>query len=173
LVLKQASLKETPSVSDRELRLADAEDAEVVSTLLLRAFVEYEALYTPEGFRATTPTAPEVLRRMKEGPMWLVLVDGVVAGTAATVFKDDSLYIRGMAVLPDARGQRVGHLLLEQIERYAVEHNCKRLFLSTTPFLSQAIRPYQHFGFQRTEEEPHDLFGTPLFTMEKILDRTT
>lgn len=29
---------------------------------------------------------------------------------------------------------------------------------------------YEHFGFRRTDEGPHDLHGTPLFTMEKRLD---
>jgi len=31
------------------------------------------------------------------------------------------------------------------------------------------MRLYERFGFQRTEEGPHDLFGTSLFTMEKQL----
>jgi hypothetical protein len=49
---------------------------------------------------------------------------------------------------------------------------CPRLevqVLSTTPFLNSAIRLYENFGFRRNEAEPHDLFGTPMFTMEKIL----
>jgi len=47
------------------------------------------------------------------------------------------------------------------------ERGCKRLYLSTTPFLHSAIRLYERCGFRRTDEGPHDLFGTPLFTMEK------
>ena len=74
-----------------------------------------------------------------------------------------------MAVLPAARGQRVGELLLKQVEDFAIAHGCRRLFLSTTPFLSRAIRLYERFGFRRTEEGPGDLFGTPLYTMEKML----
>jgi ribosomal protein S18 acetylase RimI-like enzyme len=58
---------------------------------------------------------------------------------------------------------------LVQAEHYASERGCRRLFLSTTPFLSSAIHLYEKFGFTRTPEEPHDLFGTPLFTMEKVL----
>jgi hypothetical protein len=43
------------------------------------------------------------------------------------------------------------------------------LFLSTTPFLTHAIVLYEGLGFQRSNEGPHDLFGTPLFTMVKTL----
>ena len=45
------------------------------------------------------------------------------------------------------------------------------MFLSTTPFLESAIRLYEKFGFQRTSDGPLDLFGTPLFTMQKSLSR--
>jgi hypothetical protein len=43
------------------------------------------------------------------------------------------------------------------------------LLLSTTPFLSEAIKLYERSGFRRSTEGPRELFGTPLFTMEKQL----
>ena len=72
-----------------------------------------------------------------------------------------------MAVLPLARGGRIGALLLTHIEEFARTEGFSRLFLSTTPFLDRAIRLYERFGFCRTSAGPHELFGTPLFTMEK------
>ena len=74
-----------------------------------------------------------------------------------------------MAVLPAARGHKVGELILNQIESYAAARGYKSLWLSTTPFLARAIRLYEHFGYRRSSEGPHDLFGTPLFTMVKVL----
>jgi hypothetical protein len=59
---------------------------------------------------------------------------------------------------------------MQQVESYAAEHGYGRLFLSTTPFLDGAIALYESTGFRRTNEGPHDLYGTPLFTMEKRLD---
>ena len=154
-----------------QLRLAESEDASIVATVLLKSFVEYKALYTDKGFAATTPSGQEVLERLKEGPIWLVVDEGEIVGTASAVLKGDSLYIRGMAVLPAPRGRRVGELLLDRIESYGIENNCRRLFLSTTPFLDGAIRLYELFGFVRTDEGPHSLFGTPLFTMEKLISK--
>ena len=156
-------------VSETEIRLAGPDDAPAVAAVLLEAFVEFKALYTDEGFAATTPAGEEILNRLKEGPIWVAVRNDAIVGTASAVRKGERLYVRGMAVLPSERGQRIGELLLECIERYAVQHNCNRLFLSTTPFLTGAIRLYERFGFQRTPENPHDLFGTPLFTMERII----
>jgi putative acetyltransferase len=162
--------RELPAKS--EVRRADSSDASQIATVLHQAFVEYKSIYTPQGFAATTPTVGAILSRMNEGPFWVTLLDGVIVGTASVVKKEDSLYIRGMAVLPERRGGRLGELLLTRIQEYAVERGCKRLFLSTTPFLDRAIRLYERVGFTRTEEGPRDLFGTPLFTMEKKIVRS-
>ena len=99
----------------------------------------------------------------------MALHDGRIVGTASAILKDDSLYIRGMAVTPLARGKSVGNHLLSHIENFAKANSVSRLFLSTTPFLDQAIRLYEKFGFRGTDQGPHELFGTPLFTMEKLL----
>jgi GNAT superfamily N-acetyltransferase len=149
------------------IRLVGPEDAGAIAEVLHESFAEYEGLYTREGFAATTPNADQILVRMGEGPVWLALRDDRVLGTVAAVIKAQSAYMRGMAVLPKARGFRVGAQLLEQVEEWASKEGCRRIFLSTTPFLSTAIRMYERFGFRRTDEGPHELFGTPLFTMEK------
>ena len=153
--------------SPLRIRLAASDDAPVVANILHASFVAYQSLYTPQGFAATTPDAQQVLARMREGPVWIALRHLDVLGTVAAVVKDDSLYIRGMAVRPEARRLKVGALLLDQAERFAVEQGCRRLLLSTTPFLDAAIRLYEKSGFRRVQDSGHDLFGTPLFMMEK------
>jgi len=153
----------------KTVRRATPIDAPAIATLLYDSFVEFKSLYTEEGFKATTPGPKEVLQRLVEGPIWLARFDEVVVGTISAMVKSNQLYLRGMAVRPSARGQLVGGRLLLEAERFARESGCKRLFLSTTPFLAQAIDLYDVFGFRRVDEGPLDLFGTPLFTMEKWL----
>jgi ribosomal protein S18 acetylase RimI-like enzyme len=136
---------------------------------LSESFAEYESLYTPKGFAATTITEEQVAHRVEEGPVWVVVRDDLIVGTVSVVPRGESLYIRGMAVLPATRGQRIGELLLTHIEKFAISGAFRRLFLSTTPFLHRAIQLYEKFGFRRIDEGPHDLFGTPLFTMEKAI----
>lgn len=155
-----------------EIRLSESDDAPAIASLLAEAFVEYLPLYTPEGYAATAISIEEVVRRIEEGPVWVALNGELILGTVSVVLKGESLYLRGMAVLPTARGQRIGKLLLAHVEMFAASKGVQRLFLSTTPFLNSAIRLYEHFGFHRTSEGPHELFGTPLFTMEKPIQRS-
>lgn len=152
-----------------EIRRAKPSDVTSIASALKRAFAEYEPLYTSEGYAATTPDADGVRKRMQEGPVWVALYKGKIVGTASAVSKPSGLYVRGMAALPSARGLGIGRLLLIELEKFAVTHGYKRLFLSTTPFLARAIRLYESFGFQLSSDGPQELFGTPLFTMEKML----
>lgn len=155
------------------IRRATAEDAPAIASVLQQAFAEYERLYTEEGYATTTPKPDLVCVRITEGPVWVALHETQIVGTGSVVRKPTGFYIRGMAVVPAARGLGVGQLLLEAIHRFAAVEGCERLFLSTTPFLNRAIRLYEAFGFQRTSDGPSDLFGTPLFTMEKLLSGDT
>ena len=142
-------------------------DAESIASLLKAAFQEFEPLYTTEGFRATTPTADEIKPRFAEGPIWVAEQEGCIVGTVSVVPKSQGLYIRSMAVHPEARGKGIAGLLLDTAEKAADGFACSRIFLSTTPFLDAAIHLYERAGFRRTDDGPHDLFGTPLLTMVK------
>jgi len=152
-----------------QIRRAVEADALEIALLLHKAFVEYKSLYTPGGFAATVLTPEQVKTRIQEGPVWIVLHGDLAVATGAAVLKGEDFYIRGMAAAPEWRGAGIGELLLQGVERFAKETGVHRLFLSTTPFLTRAIKLYEKWGFQRSTHGPHDLFGTPLFTMEKIL----
>lgn len=157
------------STSHIEVRRALPSEADAISRVLHEAFVEFESSYIHEAYAATTPGTEQVANRFAEGPLWVAVQDGTIVGTVSAVPKGDALYVRSMAVLSDARGLGIGVLLLAEVESYALAHGHKTLFLSTTPFLTGAIRLYERAGFQRTDDGPHDLFGTPLFTMVKTL----
>ncbi len=161
-----------PVAGQLQIRLAQRDDATKIATVLHKSFAEFKPLYTDQGFAATALSAEQVLLRMREGPVWVTILETEVVGTAAALIKSGSVYIRGMAVLPAARGWGAGTRLLQQVESWANAQGYSRLFLSTTPFLTSAIRLYERFGFRRSDDNLHDLFGTPLFRMEKaILNR--
>jgi putative acetyltransferase len=155
--------------SKLEVRRAAEQDAQAVAEVLRQAFAEFESLYTAPAFAATTPGATLVLDRMREGPLWVAVHGDRIIGTIAAVNQSRGCYIRGMGVAPDSRAHAAGRRLLTAVESFAAEARARRMFLSTTPFLDRAIRLYERFGFRRTAEGPHELRGTPLFTMTKDL----
>ncbi len=152
-----------------EVRLAAFDEAPSIAAVLRDAFVEFEPLYTPAAFAATTPTADQIRSRWDEGPVWVALASGALVGTVAAVPREEFLYVRSMGILPSARGRGIGTRMLQLVEGFARGRRLGSMCLSTTPFLLQAIRRYERFGFVRSDDGPFDLFGTPLFTMVKCL----
>jgi putative acetyltransferase len=149
------------------IRWATPDDSAAIASILSAAFIEYKPLYTDKGYSATTPTAQEIQTRFENGLTLVAVSSAEIVGTVSMLLEDNAIYIRSMAIIPKARGQRLGERLLRQLEDFAVENGYKRLRLSTTPFLDRAIRLYEQFGFNRVGID--DLYGTPLITMEKTL----
>lgn len=150
------------------IRAAEPEDVNSIARILAESFAEYESFYTPQAYSATVPFVDEIKKRFCREIIWVAECGERVVGTVSAVPKKDSLYIRSMAITPEARGNGIGERLLNEIENYAVALNYRKLFLNTTPFLKRAIRLYEKFGFVRRGSD--DLFGTPLLTMEKSLE---
>jgi putative acetyltransferase len=150
-----------------QIHPATVSDMEAVAAVLRDAFLEFKSLYTEAAYAETTPGPDTLVRRLDEGPIWVARLRGKIVGTISAVEKPNGVYVRSTAVLASARGSRIAKILLEEVESFAVSCRTERLFLSTTPFLHAAIHLYEDFGFRRTSEPPHDLFKTPLFTMEK------
>jgi ribosomal protein S18 acetylase RimI-like enzyme len=88
-----------------------------MARVLAEAFAVFEPVYTPGAFAATTPSAEAIGERFSEGPKWVAEQPGALVGTASAVAKDTGLYVRSVAVLPAARGQRVGQALTPHLIR--------------------------------------------------------
>jgi GNAT superfamily N-acetyltransferase len=151
------------------VRLAVPAEAEQISEVLLRAFEEFRPQYSRGLFDATAIPAHEVGERMAEGPVWVVESDGRLIGTVGAVLQGATCYMRGMAIVPEARGKSIGRRLLERVEQFALASGSKEIKLSTTPFLHPAIALYQRWGFERQAGSEYDFLGTIAFTMIKPL----
>jgi GNAT superfamily N-acetyltransferase len=157
-------LKAEPNIT---LRAAEPSDADAIALVLAKAFAEFKPLYTAEAYAATTPKSDVILNRSAEGQTCVALLDDEIVGTISAIPRGADVHIRSMAVVPQARGNRIGERLLQYIEDLVAQNNVKRLTLSTTPFLHSAIRLYERFGFACNGT--NDLHGTPLITMHKDL----
>lgn len=83
-----------PTAPAPQLRLAGLEEAPAIAEVLRAAFAEFEALYTPQAFAATTPTRAQIAARWHEGPVWVAVTNGRLVGTVAAVVKPVGLYVR-------------------------------------------------------------------------------
>lgn len=155
-----------------EVRLATPNDAEAISKVLFEAFGAYRSNYTPEAFEVVTPDANEILGRFAEGPQWVAEIDGQVVGTVSMTTEPEGLYIRSMAVSPNAQGRGIGHKLLDATDEFAAGTDLERIFLYTTYFVPGAKEMYEKhgYGFVR-DTTAEEWYGTPGLEMDKRIER--
>lgn len=156
-----------------EIRLAKPGDEAGIAEVLREAFTVVQEHYSEDAFAIVTPSAEIVASRFDEGPMWVANIDCRIVGTVSvTILPDEGLYIRSMAVRPDAQGLGIGHKLLDAINAYAITTGETRAFLYTTYFTPGAKEMYEKHGFAWVREvPPEEWHGTGGLEMEKSISR--
>src|SRR5258708_38424363 len=115
-----------------QIRRALPEDAPAIAVVLYESFVDYKALYTEEGFAATTPCKEQIEVRMREGPVCLASCDGTIVGTVSAVARPKVRYIRGMAAFALARGTGAGDVIPNHDQSKAAAEGPTKVFTTTT-----------------------------------------
>jgi len=64
-------------------------------------------------------------------------------------FEDDTVEIKRMFVKPRVRGQGIGRMILNELEKWAAELNYKHCVLETGKRQPDAIRLYENAGYGR------------------------
>jgi len=92
--------------------------------------------------------------------IWLTETKGRVVGSIAIVGHSAvDAQLRWFLVHPDYRGLGIGKELLKDALRFCRECGYKTVFLWTASELVEAGRLYTRFGFGKTEEKTHEIWG--------------
>jgi ribosomal protein S18 acetylase RimI-like enzyme len=92
--------------------------------------------------------------------IWLAETNGQIIGSIAIVGRSRvEAQLRWFLVHSDFRRLGIGKELLQNALRFCKEHRYKSLFLWTTSELSAVGHLYTSFGFRKTEERTHEIWG--------------
>ncbi len=95
--------------------------------------------------------------------LWVAEDAGKVVGSIAIVgHSPEAAQLRWFLLHPSARGQGLGHRLLKEATEFSSVSGYQRVFLWTLSNLDAAIHLYRTFGFQKTEEATHQIWGKTL-----------
>ncbi len=154
-----------------EVRIAKPEDSGAIAEVLGEAFGMYRKHYTADAFAVVTPLADEITKRLDEGPQWVATMGDKIVGTVSVTVDEGDLYVRSMAVAPEAQGRGVGHKLLDAIDEYAAGTKFDRIFLYTTYFSAGAKELYEKHGYAWVRDTTaEEWYGVPGLEMDKKLE---
>ncbi len=95
--------------------------------------------------------------------LWVAEDAGKVVGSIAIVgHSPEAAQLRWFLLHPGARGQGLGHRLLKEAVEFSRASGYQTSFLWTLSNLDAAIHLYRAFGFQKTKEATHQLWGKTL-----------
>ena len=92
--------------------------------------------------------------------IWIVEAGGEIVGSAAIVkFSETQAQLRWLLLDRSIRGIGLGRQLVDEALKFSLDAGYSYVFLWTVKALSAATNLYESFGFRKTQEETHEIWG--------------
>lgn len=132
-------------------RLAVAADLETVKALTEAAYAQYTERLGALPIPVTEDYAPRIAR----DEVWLLDIDGAIAGLAVVERHEDHLMLFSIAVSPAFQHAGHGQTILRWLEDKAREWRLPEIRLYTNARMERNIALYLAFGFHETGRRAH------------------
>ncbi len=105
--------------------------------------------------RSDTPE--EIQKKLQRDPELFLVVEAAdeIIGTVIGGFDGRRGMIYHLAVHPAYRGQGIGGLLMDEVERRLRAKGCRRCYLMVTPDNSEAMQYYEQRGWSLMDVRPY------------------
>ena len=143
--------------STLKLRRITETDNAAIAAVIRQVSAEY-GLTADKGYTVADPNLDELFQVYSQpgAAYWVVEQNGEIVGGGGVAplgcSEPDICELQKMYFLSSARGQGLAKKLALMALDHAREQGFKQCYLETTAFLTEAIRLYEHLGFEHISE---------------------
>jgi ribosomal protein S18 acetylase RimI-like enzyme len=124
---------------------------------------EYGLDNTFEAYIAAPLSEFVLTKDRRRQRIWIVEAGEKVAGCIAIVRNTEGVaQLRWFILTPETRGKGLGKRLMDEAVKFSREAGYRRIILWTFSELETAIALYRRWGFVKTEEKAHHIWGRDL-----------
>lgn len=146
------------------LREAGVDEIETLLSLVHRAFGEYIGkLDPPSG--APNDTAEKLLEHMETANAVIAEADGTPVACTFYDAREDHVYLFRLSVLPEYRRRGIAKMLIDHVERKAVEMGFHTVKLGVRVALPENQAYYERLGYTQVEERFHPGYELPTYVI--------
>ncbi len=139
----------SPSVSSIQIRLATRDDIPMIVAIVNRAF-QVESFFLMHD----RTNIENVTEMFEKGEYLLAVRDGQTVGVVYFEKRDERAYFGMLSVEPELKGQGLGRLLIERVERHARERGCVAMDITVVNLRTELPPFYRSFGYEISGELP-------------------
>jgi len=145
-------------------------DVEGIFNVIKLAFEDFRKIgYREAAIQSAIVSKSEIQRRINEELMLVAETNNQIVGTVTGQIEHETMHVKTLATHPSFQNCGIGTRLMEEIEKEAVEAECYKISLFTTPVMKSAIHLYEKHGYMREGVLKKQFHGVDLIACGKIL----
>lgn len=146
-------------------------DAVEIASLYSRVWVAYRGTLSNVLLDHRMPDAGKIEGLMDDIPFFVVRSDARIIAVARAMMEFEACYLERMVVDSEFRRKGVGTVLVEHIVEHARKKGAHKVFLNTSPKLTESIDFYTKMGFEQVGYFKKHFWGEDVVFFEMLLDR--
>ncbi|MCI0497052.1 MAG: GNAT family N-acetyltransferase [Thermoplasmata archaeon] len=144
-------------------------DAAGLAALYRRVWDGYRGALPDALLDHRSPDAREIASLMADMTYFVVRDGDGIIGVARCHVECEACYLERMVVDAPFRRMGVGTALVERVVRHANENSCHKVFLNTSPKLTDSMAFYERMGFARCGLFHRHFWGEDVIFYELLL----
>lgn len=133
-------------------RFANRSDSELIRSLMVQAFTEYQNSKVPSSAMQESTALIEVA--LEKGGQALIAFDETIpVGMVCFRVRNDVLYFFRLSVIPERQGQGVAKRILQELEEVAKDNNGHSIVCRVRKSVIKNVHLYQSIGYQVFDQE--------------------